>query len=486
MCWKKGNPKTLAMKVVKKKKLFKPVDDGQSKRRENQILREKKMLELQIPHALNLHYAFQDYNALYLVMDYCPGGPLFDLIQEHGPMSEEDSKFYISQIIAVVNYLHKLGYLHRDIKPDNFLIDMDGHMKMCDFGFSELISAPSNGIIVGSMSYISPEVVTTAHYSTKSDWYSVGVILFECLYKAPLYYGREESEVLSGSFNFKDELTDQLKLLNDYRLSLKKDKVSRVCMDLLYNLLHLDPHVRYGYEQITSHPFFAGVNWSNLYDSVPPYKPVVLSRLELYIELHQDNSIKTKDTRHLPKPISLYAPNQPDLSPPDPLQNLQTKLSELQARPISADSMFKKKKTQSDFKKDFFYTTKLEKQEHHVPTYEEIRRTLKQVHKISVENSNWEIGTFCNFVEKVLQVLPESEGALSETERAVLGQVQMTLRVYEYKFHKISEGVENLNTMVPRSTSAEHLSVFGIREHPHLSQRIWQYVPNFSFNAEGM
>uniref|UniRef100_A0A6B2LN74 non-specific serine/threonine protein kinase n=1 Tax=Arcella intermedia TaxID=1963864 RepID=A0A6B2LN74_9EUKA len=113
LCWKKGNPKTLAMKVVKKKKLFKPVDDGQSKRRENQILREKKMLELQIPHALNLHYAFQDYNALYLVMDYCPGGPLFDLIQEHGPMSEEDSKFYISQIIAVVNYLHKLGYLHR-------------------------------------------------------------------------------------------------------------------------------------------------------------------------------------------------------------------------------------------------------------------------------------------------------------------------------------------------------------------------------------
>ena len=83
----------------------------------------------------SLYAAFQDENNLYLVMEYAPGGSMRSLIQNRDiPMPENEAKFYIAEILLSLEQLHKMKYIHRDVKPDNCLLDQNGHIKLADFG----------------------------------------------------------------------------------------------------------------------------------------------------------------------------------------------------------------------------------------------------------------------------------------------------------------------------------------------------------------
>jgi len=111
--------------------------------KKNQILHvraERDVLsEAKIPWIVELRYSFQDEVYLYLVMEYCPGGDLMSLLINKDILTEDEARFYIAELILSVENVHKLKCIHRDLKPDNILIDKEGHLKLSDFGLSKKI-----------------------------------------------------------------------------------------------------------------------------------------------------------------------------------------------------------------------------------------------------------------------------------------------------------------------------------------------------------
>lgn len=113
------------------------------------------------PFIVQLNYAFQTQNKLYLILDNCPGGDLGKLLQKQGKLSEEVARIYIAEILLAIQYLHKREIIFRDLKPDNIVIDEEGHCKLTDFGLSkegidDNISAKS---FCGSLAYLAPEML---------------------------------------------------------------------------------------------------------------------------------------------------------------------------------------------------------------------------------------------------------------------------------------------------------------------------------------
>lgn len=132
VCREKSTGNIVAIKKMKKEEMHK----------KNQIIHMRTEIEILInaktPWIVNLRCSFQDDFYLYLVMDFCPGGDFMSLLMRKDILNEEDSKFYIAEIILAVEDIHKMDCIHRDIKPDNILVDRKGHLKLADFGLSKL------------------------------------------------------------------------------------------------------------------------------------------------------------------------------------------------------------------------------------------------------------------------------------------------------------------------------------------------------------
>jgi len=106
--------------------------------KQEHIKNEKRVLiKGKSPFLVRMHYSFQTEKCLYIAMEYCPGGDLREFLSQIGTLEEEEALIYIAEMIMAVHTLHKMGYIHRDLKPDNFLIDGQGHLKLADFGLSK-------------------------------------------------------------------------------------------------------------------------------------------------------------------------------------------------------------------------------------------------------------------------------------------------------------------------------------------------------------
>jgi len=110
---------------------------------------------------VKMHYAYQNADHIYMLMDYVPGGELFSYIQQIGKFREKVAKFYASNIILALNYLHSINVLYRDLKPENILVCQDGYLKIADFGLSKIMNAQeqSDMRICGTPDYMPPEVL---------------------------------------------------------------------------------------------------------------------------------------------------------------------------------------------------------------------------------------------------------------------------------------------------------------------------------------
>ncbi|XP_078681542.1 citron Rho-interacting kinase-like isoform X2 [Branchiostoma floridae x Branchiostoma belcheri] len=224
------------------------------------------------PWITSLQYAFQDRTSLYLVMDFHPGGDLLNLLGRHDDVFEEKmAQFYLAEMVQAIHCLHLMGYVHRDVKPDNILIDRTGHIKLADFGSAARISRHQTieaRMPVGTPDYIAPEVLTSMNgsrqdYGVGCDWWSLGVVAYEMLY---------------GDTPFSDEsVVKTYSNIMNHKVSLKFPAETRVSKEAkeLIQCLCCEAKDRLTYEEITCLPFFTGVNWTNLRDSVPPYVPVV-------------------------------------------------------------------------------------------------------------------------------------------------------------------------------------------------------------------
>ncbi|XP_077504888.1 maternal embryonic leucine zipper kinase-like isoform X2 [Amblyomma americanum] len=132
-----------------------------------------------------LYQVIETDTKIYLVLEYCPGGELFDYIVEKERLSEEEARHFFRQIVSAVAYIHCQGYAHRDLKPENLLLDENHNLKLIDFG---LCAKPKGGMTTsletccGSPAYAAPELVTGVEYiGSMVDIWSMGVLLYALL-----------------------------------------------------------------------------------------------------------------------------------------------------------------------------------------------------------------------------------------------------------------------------------------------------------------
>ena len=156
-----------------------------------------------------------------------------------------------------IDHLHKNNILYRDLKPENILIASDGHIKLTDFGLSKEIKEDyyNSNSFCGSHAYLAPEMLENKPHGKSIDWYGIGVVLYEFLVGVPPYFTNDP-----------DRLYENIK---SGPLVMPVNKFSNECSQLLKKLLIRNPLDRYGardgFSEIKDHPWFADVNWDDVY-----------------------------------------------------------------------------------------------------------------------------------------------------------------------------------------------------------------------------
>ena len=231
------------------------------RRSEENVLGEKKILsKIYHPFIVNMYFSFQDYDNLYLLMDYLSGGDLRYHISHKKPcvFTEIQTKFIISNIIIALDYIHSQKIIHRDIKPENLVLDLDGYVRLTDFGIAIMNSNKDNSKeSSGTAGYMAPEVMLQQGHSYPADYFALGVIGYEFMIGHRPYHGRNRKQV-------KDYILAYQAKIN---LNNKKKGWSENSRDFINKLLQRRPVKRLGYngiKEIKNHPWLKDINWDLL------------------------------------------------------------------------------------------------------------------------------------------------------------------------------------------------------------------------------
>ena len=253
------------------------------------IISEKKILSnLHHPFLSNLHFSFQDKEYLYLILDFLPGGDLRFYLHKRISFSENQIKFFISNLIISLNYIHSMNIIHRDIKPENLVFDGRGYLHLTDFGISKKIKSGKPIINnSGTPGYFAPEVLMKKPQNFCSDFFSVGVICFELLYGKKPFKGNNRKEV-----------SEKLLYKN---IKLKSMDVpygfSEYIADFINRLLKRNQKERLGYkgiDEIKNHRWLKDVNWElmenkNIESEKIPFSPFIGDNFDMDYVNKKDN-----------------------------------------------------------------------------------------------------------------------------------------------------------------------------------------------------
>ncbi|KAJ3026749.1 UNVERIFIED_CONTAM: hypothetical protein HDU68_005135 [Siphonaria sp. JEL0065] len=266
---KKDTGRVYAMKVLPKKDIVKRQEIVHT-------LAERSVLihATRSPFLASLKFSFQTPEKLYLVLDYLNGGELFYHLQKHGTFPEDWAKFYIAELICGLEHLHSHAVVYRDLKPENVLLDSNGHVVLADFGLCKenMGYGQVTNTFCGTAAYLAPEILIGEGYTNSVDWWSLGILFYEMITGLPPFY------------------SDNVNLM--YRKILHNQLLfpigfSREAESIVRGLVERNPLQRLGAGptdalEIKQHPYFANLDWSRLEKKqiMPPFKPLVESETD--------------------------------------------------------------------------------------------------------------------------------------------------------------------------------------------------------------
>jgi len=292
---KKDSGKIYAMKVLKKQQLVarKQVDHTRTER--------KVLEEIDHPFIVSLRFAFQNETKLYMVLDFFTGGELFFHLKNAGRFPEARAKFYAAEITLALECLHANAIVYRDLKPENVLLDEDGHVKLTDFGLSKesITGKVLTHTFCGTPEYLAPEVIHGGGYGTPVDWWSLGTLLYEMLTGLPPFYNQNlhvmYEKIIRAKLHFPSYLSPNAK-------------------SILKMLLDRNPKTRLGSgrggaAEVKKHPFFESIAWDKLLkkEVTPPFIPTTTGKLDTQNVDDEFKKELAKDTPVVPSTLAAKA-----------------------------------------------------------------------------------------------------------------------------------------------------------------------------------
>ena len=259
--WKVQYKKTkeyFALKEMSKRKIL-------DKKSEKSINSEMKFLSiLNHPFIVNMHYAFQDNDNLYLVMDMLSGGDLRYHCSRYRTFSEEQTRFFIACITYSLEYIHSNNVIHRDIKPENLVLDEKGYVRVTDFGIAKYNTKDNSSETSGTPGYMSPEVMNAENHTFTADFFAIGVIGFEFLMGYRPYNGKNRQEIKEKIFSGQVIISPEQ----------KKNGWSDDVLDFINKLLERNKESRLGaingFQELKEHQWLKYYPWDELEKKVLP------------------------------------------------------------------------------------------------------------------------------------------------------------------------------------------------------------------------
>ncbi|KNE54134.1 AGC/PKA protein kinase [Allomyces macrogynus ATCC 38327] len=205
------------------------------------------------PFLVNMVATFHDARNLYMLLEYVSGGELFTYLRRVGRLHPNAARFYAAEIVTAIEHLHAREITYRDLKPENLLIDAQGHIKITDFGFAKVVP-DRTWTLCGTPEYLAPEIIKGTGHGKAVDWWSLGILIFELLCGYPPFYDDSPygiyEKILAGRLQF-------------------PAFVDAAARDLIRNLLAHDWTKRLGAlkggaSDIKNHRWFANINWDEL------------------------------------------------------------------------------------------------------------------------------------------------------------------------------------------------------------------------------